>query len=129
MYPTPVNQNMMTRLKTVASSQKERAMRYEPHHPYTKKEKTRVMICAHSYWIEGDLYLLAGSRLSDSVNVKAKDFMPLTNVKIIDPKANRTLYDLPFAIINREDIVMIFPVEDSSKGISDEEGGPTEIFP
>ena len=96
---------------------------------YTKKERVRVMICAHAYWVEGDMYLLAGSRLTDLINVRAKDFFPITNAKIIDPRDNKVFYEVDFVAVNRDDIVMIFPVSEegaTSQGEASAEPGKAE---
>lgn len=85
-------------------------MRREDVAYYTKKEKMRVVMCTHSHWIEGDMYVLPGSRLTDHVNVKAKDFFPVTDAKIYDLSADKILYSVSYVAVNRDDIAMIFPL-------------------
>ncbi len=106
-------------------------MRREARHYYTKKERVRVMICAHSYWVEGDMYLIAGSRLTDLINVRAKDFFPITNAKVIDPRDNKVLYEIDFVAVNRDDIAMIFPLAsaEATDGKKPSTGAPSEPEP
>jgi len=79
---------------------------------YTKKNKLKVMVCTSLYRVEGDMYLLPGSRLTDIVNVKTgKDFIPITNAKIYSSDKDKVLYEVEFVSINRESILMIFPLE------------------
>ncbi|MDP3014265.1 MAG: hypothetical protein Q8M92_08500 [Candidatus Subteraquimicrobiales bacterium] len=80
---------------------------------YTQKEKVRVVICTSLYRIEGDMYILQGSRLTDMVNVKVKDFFPITDAKILSPTEDKVLYTVPYVAVNREDIIMIFPFGES----------------
>ncbi len=48
---------------------------------YTRRERVRVVIYTLSCRIIGDLHIIPQSRLTDMLNVKAKDFFPLTDVK------------------------------------------------
>lgn len=79
---------------------------------YTSKEQIKVVILTDSYRIEGEMYLVAGSRLTDSVNVKTKDFFPITNAKIFS-KSGDILYSLGYVAVNRDVIMAIFPTEDA----------------
>lgn len=79
---------------------------------HTQKDKLRVMVCTSLYRVEGDMHLLPGSRLTDIVNVKTgKDFFPITNAKVWSTTEDRVLYSADFVTINRESIIMIFPLE------------------
>jgi len=80
---------------------------------YAQKDKLRVMVCTSLYRVEGDMHLLPGSRLTDIVNVKTgKDFFPITNAKVWSTREDRVLYTADFVTINRESIIMIFPLEE-----------------
>lgn len=82
---------------------------------YTQKDKMKVVVCTSLYKVEGEMYLLPGSRLTDIVNVKTgKDFIPITNAKIIDAN-NKVLYMVDFVSINRDAMIMIFPLEEEKK--------------
>ncbi len=78
---------------------------------YTEKQSMRVMICTSLYRLEGDFHVLPGSRLTDVVNVKTKDFIPLTNVRVLSPIEDKVLGEVSYTAINRESIILIYPVE------------------
>lgn len=78
---------------------------------YASKEKIKVVILTGLYRIEGEMHLVSGSRLTDIVNVKTKDFFPITNAKIFT-ESDELLYSLNYVAVNREEIVAIFPIED-----------------
>ncbi len=78
---------------------------------YTSKEKIRVIILLKTYRIEGEMYLVSGSRLTDIVNVKTKDFFPITDARIFS-NSGEVLYSLNYVAVNRDEIVAIFPIED-----------------
>lgn len=78
----------------------------------TTKDQLRVVIYTNKYWIEGDMHILADSRLTDCVNVRNRDFFPITNAHIIDPRDNRVLYQLGYLALNRDSIIMIFPKQE-----------------
>lgn len=81
---------------------------------YTQKDKMKVVVCTSIYKVEGEMYLLPGSRLTDIVNVKTgKDFIPITSAKIMDLKGN-VIHTVDFVSINRESIIMIFPLEEQA---------------
>ncbi len=72
----------------------------------------RVMICTHLYRLEGDFHILPGSRLTDVINVKTKDFIPLTNVRIFSPIEDTVLGEVTYSAVNRDSILLIYPIED-----------------
>ena len=82
---------------------------------YTPKDKVRVVICTSLYRIEGDMYVLPGSRLTDIMNVKAKDFIPVTNAVFYHPYESKVFAKMGFAVVNRDSILMIFPIEEEAK--------------
>jgi hypothetical protein len=45
------------------------------------------------------------------LNVKAKDFFPLTDVKVMDLKEDIVLQETEFAAVNRDTVVLVAPVE------------------
>lgn len=75
-----------------------------------RKEKVRVTISIREgLWVEGDWYILPGSRITDIVNIKQRDFFPLTDCNIIDIHTNEVLKTAEFLLINRETIDLIIP--------------------
>lgn len=93
---------------------------------YTPKEKIRVVIGTSRYRIEGDVHILAGGRLTDLVNVKAKDFWAVTNAIIWDATADVVLYKIGYGVISRDEIMFLFPVEeiDTYHEPGSQESGP-----
>jgi hypothetical protein len=79
---------------------------------YTKKDRVRVMIMTAGFRVEGDFNLLEGSRLLDSVNSKAKDFVALTDAKVFQTGATQPTYTTPFIAFNRMAITAIMPLEE-----------------
>ncbi len=78
---------------------------------YATKEKMRVMIILRDYRIEGDMHLVSGSRLTDIVNLKTKDFFPITDAKIFS-LLGEALYSLNYVAVNRDAIAAIFPLDE-----------------
>jgi hypothetical protein len=77
---------------------------------YTNKDQVRVAISTPVYRIEGEMYVLAGSRLTDALNSKAKDFFAITDVQVFDINSGELLYEPEYLAVSREAIVTIFPL-------------------
>jgi hypothetical protein len=74
------------------------------------KDKLRVMICTSLYRIEGDIHLTPSSRVTDLLNVNAKDFMPVTDAVFYHPYENTVFARTEYTAVNRESILMLFPL-------------------
>lgn len=72
------------------------------------KTKVRVVAVVDSWRIEGDLHILSGSRLTDSINTKTKDFLAVTDASIFEAKSGSLLFETAYLALNRDAIVMIF---------------------
>lgn len=94
---------------------------------YTPKEKIRVVIGTSRYRIEGDVHILAGGRLTDLVNVKAKDFWAVTNAIIRDATDEKVLYRIAYGVIARDEIIFLFPIEEQQG--RETAGGPGPVAP
>ena len=77
---------------------------------YTSKDRVRVVIATSVYRIEGEMYVLSGSRLTDALNSKAKDFFAITDAKIYDLNTAELLYEPSYLAVNRDAITVIFPL-------------------
>jgi hypothetical protein len=77
----------------------------------TKKERIHVMVITKDHRIDGDLHVLEGSRLTDSLNSRGKDFYALTNAHIFRISDDELVASPPFIAVSREAIAAIFPVE------------------
>jgi hypothetical protein len=78
---------------------------------YTNKDSIRVVAIVGSMRVEGDFHVLAGSRLTDALNSKNKDYFALTNARVSACDSDAVLYAPSYAAINRASITLIFPLE------------------
>jgi len=78
---------------------------------YTYKDRVRVMVVTSGFRIEGDIHVLAGSRLTDALNSKAKEYFALTDAKVYAVEGDTVLYSPPYIAVNRASIACIFPIE------------------
>jgi hypothetical protein len=79
---------------------------------YTKKDTVRAVIMTADHVIEGDLYILEGSRITDALNSKTKDFFALTDVLVKRIGEDEVLYEASYGAVNRDAIAAILPVEE-----------------
>jgi len=75
----------------------------------TKKETIRIMAITKDHRIEGDMHILEGSRLTDSLNSRSKDFYALTNAHIYRLGDNQLVASPEYVAVAREGITAIFP--------------------
>ena len=77
---------------------------------YTSKDRVRVSISTSVYRVEGEMYVLAGSRLTDALNSKSKDFFAITNAQVFDVQSGDLLFEPEYMAVSRVAIVTIFPL-------------------
>lgn len=80
---------------------------------YATKDRIRVVIVMAAYRVEGDIHVLSGSRLTDALNSKAKDFFALTDAKVYAVTGDAPLYEPSYLAVNRDAIACMFPLEES----------------
>jgi hypothetical protein len=78
---------------------------------FVSKAKVRVFAVVDGWRIEGNLHVLSGSRLTDALNSKTKDFLAVTDASIFDAKSSALLFETPYLALNRDSITMIFLAE------------------
>lgn len=78
---------------------------------YNAKEQVRCMMVTAGWRIEGDVHVLSGSRLTDSLNTRANDFLAVTDAAVYDAESGKQLFAPAYMAINRNNISVIFPVE------------------
>ena len=78
---------------------------------YSQKDRLHVVILIRSLQIEGDLHVLAGSRLTDALNSKGKDFFPVTDATISAVGAEEPLHRVKYIAVNRDSIDCIMEEE------------------
>jgi hypothetical protein len=76
---------------------------------YTNKDRVNVVIATPVYRVEGEMYVLAGSRLTDALNSKAKDFFAITDAQVFNVNTGELLYKTEYIAVSRRSIVAIFP--------------------
>ncbi len=74
-----------------------------------KQSEVEVVIFIQNSRIEGKMHLPAGGRLTDYLTLVERKFIPITDARIFLMPGNELLYSVPFANINKDFIVYIFP--------------------
>lgn len=77
---------------------------------YTSKDSVRVSIVTSAYRVEGEMHVLAGSRLTDALNSKAKDFYAITGAKAFSLDSGQLVFEADYLAVNRDAIAIIFPL-------------------
>ena len=80
---------------------------------YTNKDKVGVVVYVDRWRVEGDMHLLAESRLTDALNSKAKEFIVITDASIYDVTTGELMASTPFVDISRAAVTMIHMSEQS----------------
>ncbi len=80
---------------------------------YTSKEQIRVMIATTVYRIEGQMHVIEGSRLTDALNSKSKDFFAVTDATVFALSGDQPLWNAGYVAVNRESIALIVPLDDA----------------
>ncbi len=79
---------------------------------HVDKEKKKVQIITQSYAIEGNIFIHAGSRLTDMLSAReAYMFLPVTEVVVRDMISGKEVLRQDFANVNRSQIVLIVPMD------------------
>jgi hypothetical protein len=71
------------------------------------KERREVIIFTRNHKIEGEIYLLMDSRVSDELNVRIREFIPVTNAKVFTLNGDSLLYTADFLSVNKHSIDMV----------------------
>ncbi len=71
------------------------------------KERREVVIFTRNHKIEGEMYLLMDSRMSDELNVRVREFLPVTNAKVFTLSGDSLLYTTDFITINKHSIDLV----------------------
>jgi len=82
-------------------------------HMYTEKESVRAVIYTPAVRIIGDVHILSGSRLTDALNSKAKDFLAVTDAQLMKLQEDEALHKASYVAVNRDEIICIFPLEEA----------------
>lgn len=79
------------------------------------KERRDVIIFSRNHKIEGEIYLLMDSRISDELNTRVKEFIPVTNAKIYTLNGDSLLYTADFLSVNKQSIDLVIAQSGSEK--------------
>lgn len=71
------------------------------------KERKEVVIYTRNHKIEGEMYLLVDSRISDELNIRVREFIPVTNARIFTLSGDSLLYQTDFVTVNKMSIDMV----------------------
>ena len=71
------------------------------------KERKNVTIYTRNHRIEGEIYLVADSRLTDELNVRARDFFAITNATIYSLHGDNFLHSVDFVTVNKNAVEVI----------------------
>lgn len=71
------------------------------------KERKEVVIFTRNHKVEGEVYLLLDSRLSDELNIRVRDFIPVTNAKVFSLMGDSLLYSADFVSVNKQAIDLV----------------------
>ncbi len=72
-----------------------------------KKEKVPVKIQTLQNRIEGNVYLLPNTRITDMLNQEDYHFIPVTDAKIYSLKSGGLVDEAEFVAINKNHVVLI----------------------
>ncbi len=76
-----------------------------------EREKVPVIIYMKDFKIEGNLHIPPGGRLTDFINISNKQFIPVTDAVIYNPKSE-SLYNVGLMQVNKNFIQALFPKEE-----------------
>ena len=72
-----------------------------------KKEKVPVKIQTLQNRIEGNVYLLPNTRITDMLNQEGYHFIPITDAKIYSLKSGGLIDEAEFVAIKKNQVVLI----------------------
>ncbi len=72
-----------------------------------KKEKVHITIQTLQNRIEGNVYLLPNTRITDMLNQEGSHFIPITDAKIHSLKSGNLVDEAEFVAINKYHVVLI----------------------
>lgn len=78
---------------------------------YTPKDKIRCVMVVEGWRIEGDVHVVSGSRLTDTLNSRSKDYISVTDAVVSDASTGQELYRPTYVAVNRLTVFAVFPLE------------------
>ncbi len=77
-------------------------------------DKTKVIIFTNNFKITGDISNFQNTRLTDYIS-ESRPFIAVTDVVIEDRNGGKNLFTTPFINVHKNNIEIIFPVEQVQK--------------
>ncbi|MBQ7503157.1 hypothetical protein IJT93_10715 [bacterium] len=77
------------------------------------KERKEVIIYTNHHRIEGEIYLVADSKVADELNVRAKEFISVTNANVFSVNGDTLLYTSDFVTVNKHAIEVMLSTDNS----------------
>ncbi len=81
------------------------------------KEPTPVVIFTRNHRVEGEIYMLSDSRLTDELNARVRSFIPVTNARIYSLTGDSLLYQADFVTLNKNAIDIVISSYESGDNI------------
>jgi hypothetical protein len=79
---------------------------------FVTKKVIRARIQTLSHYIEGEIYVRIGKRISDEINLTEK-FIAVTNAVVFDPRGTE-LFSCNFLAVNRDHMIWLIPEEEET---------------
>ncbi|MBQ7528899.1 hypothetical protein IJT10_03230 [bacterium] len=76
------------------------------------KERKEVVIYTSNHRIEGEIYLVADSHIADELNVRAKEFISVTNANIFNINGDTLMHTADFVTVNKHSIDVMITQDD-----------------
>ena len=74
-------------------------------------DRLQVVLYTSSLRFEGELHVIAGSRLTDALNNKTKDFLAMTDTAVYRFDGDSPIYRAAFLTVHRDQVEAILPRE------------------
>ena len=73
----------------------------------TNKDRVAIVALVGTWRIEGNMYVLSDSRLTDSLNSRVKDFIAVTDARVYTASDGSLLMETPYLALNRVSIDVV----------------------
>lgn len=77
------------------------------------KDRKEVVIYTRNHRVEGEIYLVADSRISDELNVRAREFIAVTNARVFTLAGDSLLHTADFVTVNKHSVDIILSPDNS----------------
>lgn len=78
------------------------------------KERKEVIIYTRNQRVEGEIYLVSDSRISDELNVRAREFIAVTNARVYTLHGDTLLHSADFVSVNKHAVDVILSEDNTT---------------